>query len=297
MQLRRISATFVVLLYLVSILPPLNGAQASKGGANLTVEEVVKLSQSGFSEDLIVTKIKKNGKAFDLSAEELLELRKVGLSDTIVKFLLDPSQPYSAPAPPPAAPVGSEASVPTAVVPGPPPAKYPDDPLAALVPWEPSLYYFVQEAPAKIEIKMLLGANEGAGLGKILMKKGKMSAYLVGRSSKAKVIEPAPIFYLRLLEGKGIEEVVLVSFDIQGDRREMEMGPGPKQELKAEATRPFEPLLVGPRLYKITTGKLVKGEYLFFLMGSAEPPKGNQGKGYDFAVHEPPKPAKEKNKR
>jgi hypothetical protein len=44
---------------------------------------------------------------------------------------------------------------------------------------------------------------------------------------------------------------------------------------------------VGLRLFKISPSKLGKGEYLFFLVGSAEPPKGNFGKGYDFGIDEP----------
>jgi len=38
---------------------------------------------------------------------------------------------------------------------------------------------------------------------------------------------------------------------------------------------------------RVSTGKLGKGEYLFFLVGSAEPPKGNYGKGYDFGIDDP----------
>ncbi len=76
------------------------GAQSQKGDGPLTVEEVVKLSQIGVSEELIVAKIKKNGKAFDLSTEELVDLKKAGVSDIVIKFLLDPSQPYTPPSAP-----------------------------------------------------------------------------------------------------------------------------------------------------------------------------------------------------
>ena len=99
-----------------------------------------------------------------------------------------------------------------------------------------------------------------------------------------------PVFYLRLGEGKAIEDVVLVVFDRKSDRREIEMGPaGPKPELRAEVMRQFDSLEVGPALFKLTTAKLAKGEYFFFQLGSAEPPKGSYGKGYDFGVDEPGK--------
>ena len=117
-------------------------------------------------------------------------------------------------------------------------------------------------------------------------KKPKAIGYLLGPTAKTRVNEPTPLFYLRLPEGKAIEEVVLVVFAPKKDRRELEIGQTlDKQELKAEAMRPYDSLEVGPRLFRITTmDKLAKGEYLFLLLGSAEPPKGSYGKGYDFGV-------------
>ena len=266
-------------------------AQSPKTGESLTVEEVVNLSKAGFSEEVIITKIRKNGKAFDLNAAELVELKRIGITDAIIKFLLDPSQPYTPPPPPPP-PVSKNSDASGGLPPpAPPPAKhYPPDDFASKVPSEPGLYRFPAEAPVRVDIKILLGTKEDAGLGKVLMKKGKIIAYLVGPASKTRIKEPAPVFYMRLPEGKAIEEVVLVAFDRRADRREIEMGPpGPKQELKAQAMRQFDSLEVGPGLFKLTTAKLAKGEYLFFQLGSAEPPKGSYGKGFDFAIDEPRK--------
>jgi hypothetical protein len=236
------------------------GTPPSNPGVPLSLEDVVKLSQAGVSEDVIITRIKKNGKAFDLSAEELVDLKKAGISETIVKFLLDPSQPYTPPAPPAQAP----------------PAKsYPHDTYASKVPPEPGLYYFRQGVPVKTEIKTLLGENEGAGLGKAL-KKGKLVAYLVGPTATTRVKEQTPVFYVRLPEAKGIEDIVLVALQERNGRRETRIGP--------EDLRQFDSLEVGPRLFKLSTGKLFSGEYLFFLVGSAEPTKGTYGKGWDFGI-------------
>src|SRR5450755_4995385 len=91
---------FVFSMALAAALFGLLSAQTPGSATPLSVEEVVKLCQTGLSEELIVTKVKKNGKAFDLSTEELLELKKSGVSDNIIKYLLDPSQPYSPPPPP-----------------------------------------------------------------------------------------------------------------------------------------------------------------------------------------------------
>ena len=261
--------------------------QQSKTSVPLSVEEVVKMTQAGFTDDVIITRIKKNGKAFDLSTEELLDLKNAGVRDGVITFLLDPSQPYTPPAPPAPPPVVEKPSEKPPEKPAPPavpPKQYPKDPYAAKAPPELGLYKFVSDAPVAIEMKLLLGTKEGAGLGKLLLKKGEVVAYMAGAGSATRTKDPTPRFYLRLPEGKGIEEVVLIALERKADRRVIDMGPGPKQEIKPAAVRQFDSLEVGPHLFRITPGKLAKGEYLFFLLGSAEPPKGSSGKGYDFGV-------------
>ena len=266
------SRSLLALVLLMAALPSQGIAQPVQSSAPLSVEDVVKLSKDGFSEDVIITKIKKNGKAFDLSPDELVELKKLGVADEVIKFLLDPSQPYVPPA-----------RTETAARPRTPGKKYPDDPSASKVPLEPGLYHFSGSAPEPIEIKLLLGETQNAGLGKVLMKKGKTLAYLVGPTSRNRVTETSPVFYLRLPEGKGIEEVLLVAFEPKNGRRELDMGPtGAKPELKAETMRQFDSLEVGAGLFRLTPANLRKGEYMFFLLSTAEPPKGNYGKGYDF---------------
>ncbi len=217
-----------------------------KSDTPLTVEEVVKLSRSGLAEELIVTKIKKNGKAFDLSTEELMDLRKEGVTDTVIKFLLDPSQPYT-----PAPPLG---------LPAPSSGRFADDTYASKVPSEQGLYRFSGDVLQKVETKMLLGQKRGGGL----MKKGSLVAYLIGVTSKTRITEFSPVFYLRLPESKGIEEVVLVRLGQTGDRREIAMGSDPKKEdVQPDAVKQFDTVEVGPHLFRIATDKLVPGEYLF----------------------------------
>lgn len=283
----RLRWVFLAGLALALSIPADAQAQPPNAGS-LTVEDVVNLAKAGVADDVIVIRIRKNAKAFDLNADEILELKRTGVSDTVIKFLLDPSQPYS-PAPPPvSSPARSDP--PGATTPPPAPAKhYPADDHASRVPPEPGLYRFPNDQPAKIDVKILLGVKSGAGLGKVLMKKDKIIGYLVGPAAKTRIPDKAPIFYLRLPEGKAIEEIVLVALDHKSDRREIEMGPAPKQEFKAEALRQFDSLEVGASLFKLTPGKLTKGEYLFFQLGSAEPPKGSYGKGFDFGLDDPHK--------
>jgi hypothetical protein len=255
-----LSYSFLVMAILTSS-PQVTAGQSPNTELPLTVEEVVRLSQAGLPEELIVAKIKKNGKTFDLNKEELLELKKEGVTDTVVKFLLDPSQPYT---PPVQSKAGSQ------------PAKhYPDDVHASKVPPEPGLYYFSGEMPVTIEIKILLGQRVGG-------KKGSTVAYLIGPTAKQRTKQS--VFYMRLPEGKSIEEVVLVVLDRKEGRRELDLGRDSKEEIKPSSVRQFENIEVGERLFRVTTPKLLPGEYLFFLIGSASPAQGNFGKGYDIGI-------------
>jgi hypothetical protein len=289
----KMSLSVKVLVAVLTVTSLVTG-QTDTNSKPFTIGDVVKLCQAGLTDELVITKIKKNNKAFDLSPDELIELRKSGVSDTVIKYLLDPAQPYAPPPPAPAPATAPAAANPTGAPPPPlvPPAPvklYPPDSYAAKIPGEPGVYYIAGGASARVEIRTLLGTKEGPGLGKVLMKKGKAIGYLVGPASKNRMSNPSPTFYIRLPEGKAMEDVALLALDPKNDRREIEMGPpGPKPEIKAEAMRPFDSLEVGAHLFRATAGKLGKGEYLFFLLGSAEPPKGSFGKGYDFGIDAPP---------
>ena len=270
---------FTLVLLLAAALPR-SAAQPAPTTAPLSVEDIVKLSKEGISEDVLIAKIKKNAKAFDLSPDEMVELKKLGITDSVIKLLLDPTQPYVPPPPPQPPP-----PAPKPTVPG---KKYPADAYAVRIPPEPGLYRIFQSAPVQMDLKLFMGQQQGAGLGKVLMKKGKAVAYLAGPSARTRLTDAAPVFYMRMADGKGVEEVLLVALDHKKDRRELDMGPPtPKPELKADTIRPFDSLEVGAGLFRLTPATLVKGEYMFFLIGTAEPPKGNYGKGYDFGM-EPP---------
>jgi len=254
-------------------------AQSPAAEPALTVEEIVKLTHSGFTEEIIVTKIKKNAKAFDLNGDELLDLKRAGVSEEVIKYMLDPSLPYTPPLPPAVGTIAPTKPHETT-------KKYPLDAHANGIPAEAGLYFFPIKngAPARVELKFLLGTETP----KSLLKKKKVAGYLIGQHAKAQLTNSSPTFYVRLPEGKEIEELVLVNFSDKNDRRELELGSGgPAQGLNSEDIRPRDSLEVGPRLFKINTQQLEPGEYLFLFMGSTESAKGIFGKGYDFGVPDP----------
>ena len=78
--------------------------EAQRPVPDLSVEEVTMLVQAGLAEDLVIARIKKHGKAFELTTEQLLLLKKAGVSDNIIRAMLDPQserKPAGAPIPPP----------------------------------------------------------------------------------------------------------------------------------------------------------------------------------------------------
>ena len=130
-------------------------AQSAPAGPALTVEEVLKLWKTNVPEDLIITMIKKNGKAFNLVPEELQELRNAGMSDLVLKFLLDPSIPYAPPAPPTPAPTAARPDSRT------PSKQYPADSNAEKIPADSGLYRISNGSPQKDRYSIAVGSESG----------------------------------------------------------------------------------------------------------------------------------------
>lgn len=248
--------------------------------APLTIEEVVRQTKSGISDELIATNIKKAGRAYDLSTEEILELKRSGVSESIIKILMDPSQPYTPP--PPASPTPSASATPVA-------PRKPMNPLAEKIPPEPGMY--ISDGPQeeefiRLEFKTLTAAKSGKGMAGLItggMKKSPVAGYLVGAHAKTRVSDSSPVFYLRLPEKAAIEEVLLVALTAKPDRRDIDLGSNPSKPVFPVGTvKRYESKELAPGLFRIAVAQLEPGDYIFLLLGSADEKKGIVGKGYDF---------------
>ena len=262
-------------------------APAPAAGSTMTLEEVMTLAKAGVSDEIIITKIRKAGRAFDLTAEEILELKRSGISDAVVQSLMDPSKPYTPPpAPPPpavtAVPAPAEKPAPAVEVP-----KKPKNPLAAKIPPEPGMYWQASDVPDKfsrLEFKTITSSGSAGKLSKLILRKGT-TGYLIGKASKSALPAGPRVFFYRLPEKANVEELVLVALNVKDDRRELEFGPDPaKPAFEAEALKQYSAEEIDTGLYRVTAGTLGSGEYVFFLLGSGEEKKGILGKGYEFGV-------------
>src|SRR5215472_15147535 len=87
-----------------SASPPAFTSALTQAASRLSLTDVVRFVQAGESEEAIIGRIKRNGRTFDLAKDERDELKRDGVSETIIKYLMDPALPYTPPPPTPPSP-------------------------------------------------------------------------------------------------------------------------------------------------------------------------------------------------
>lgn len=257
---------------------------AASAGQTLSLEDVVRMVSARLSEELIVARIKRHNKPFDLSAPEIVELKQSGMSEVVLKYLIDPSQPYTPPAPP-AAPPAAPAAGGGAIAPPPAPAKPPLDPLVLKLPPESGVYWLdATGKPVQLELKPVV-TSKAAGKSKLslgLIKKHAIGS-LAGASAKVTVPANGTKLYLRIQSA--VEDLVLVETEDEKTRRDLDFGPtADKPSFPPKSVRQFESKDVGLGVIRVSLPPLTPGEYLLFILGSGEEKKGTLGKGWDFGV-------------
>jgi hypothetical protein len=110
---------------------PAPASAGSGAQSGLTVAGVVSMLNAGISEDIVLAKIHKSGQTFDLSADDMVALKKAKASDNLIKAMMDATPapapaatPATAPAPPAqAAAQPAPATQPATTQPADPPKK------------------------------------------------------------------------------------------------------------------------------------------------------------------------------
>jgi len=208
---------------------------------------VVEMTRMGLGDEIIIAKIKTTHPKFTLTDNDLVELKQANVSDKVVAAML-------------------EASV-------------------------------LRDARVKIdgnpvEVHTVGQAKAGGRLGSMLtvgIKSTKSKAYLQGQHASV-IVSRNPTIEIELPPKNSIDDYVVVEMDGKGDRRELEVGSGGgtvgfKHGLRADriARTSYDPL--GGRRYKMTVpAGLKSGEYILYVVGSADYDKGIYGMGYDFTV-------------
>jgi hypothetical protein len=252
-------------------------AQKAAPGA-LTIEEVLQLCKTGVAYELVIDIVKRNGRAFDLNADEIVVLKNSGVSETVIKYLVDPSLPYTPAVSPPAA-----SNHPPALT------KPPSDPLALKVPPDSGIFYLSGKDEFRaLDLKPVLPSKKRGKVPSMLsggLLKGHVVGSVIGPNAKTRAAHGPGTFYARLGEKSAIDDFALLNLRRSDSRRDLDFGSkADKPVFPVASLIQFESREVSPGLFRLQVALKNPGEYLFFILGSGDEKKGLLGKGYEFGV-------------
>jgi len=219
------------------------------GQASLEVDNarVVAMTKLGLGDEVIIARIKTSPCKFALSDDDLVALKRAGVSDKVIAAMLEAS-------------VLTKARV-------------------SLDGWP-------------LELRSLAQSKVVGGLGKNLslgIKSTRTKAFLEGRHANVYAASN-PTIILQLPADDSVDNYILVRMASKGDRRELEVAPpsalaGAGARIRTEGAIRTSAKSLGDRRYQLTPAKRLKrGEYMLYILGSADANKGIYGKGYDFTV-------------
>jgi hypothetical protein len=231
------------------LLAALLDGSPARGQTGLAVDNarVIAMTKLGLGDEVIIARIKTSPCRFALTDDDLVALKRAGVSDKVITAML-------------------EASVLTS-----PRVSVDGRPLA---------------------LRSLAQSRVVGGLGKNLslgIRSTKTKALLLGRHANV-YAAPEPNIILELPPEDSVDNYVLVRMASKGDRREIEVAPasagtGSRAGIRSEDAIRMLLQPLGGRRYQLTPAKRLKrGEYLLYVLGSADANKGIYGRGYDFSV-------------
>lgn len=238
----------------------------------LSVDDVIKLSKAGLSDDTIVEKIRKSGQAFDLSPDQMIQLKSAGVSDKVMQAMINPTPPAAA------APATTAA------------AAKPSD-----LPDEIGVYMRRQGTTEWVEVQPEVVNWKTGGVAKSIFSqgivKGDMNGHLEGKTSSTTATTTTE-FMIVAPEGTAITEYELLKLRENGDNREFRTVTGGVFHSSSGATRDvlkFDGKKVAPRHFLMQLSEFLKpGEYGILPPGAVASTNaaGSTGKIYSFKVLE-----------
>jgi hypothetical protein len=202
----------------IAIAAPNDVQDAPKpAGSGLKVSDIQEMVQGGLSEDLVLTALRKENHAFELSPMEMVQLKKGGVSDNIIKVMLDPKASVTLAAPvipvvavtPAVAPSNVTVSLGTAHPSGATPGSGISEAAIAAnannpdAPHDSGIYLYAENDTAKQKVMIPLerastqGTKTGV-LGHVLtygIVKGKTKAVIPGPRASIRSDDLRPVFY------------------------------------------------------------------------------------------------------
>ena len=191
--IRLVTRALLITLFLAPVGPvwgqssaPQSDQGREKGEAQpsttLTVQDVIKLVQAGLPDDLIIAKIRRNNKPYDLSADEILNLKNAGVSANVLKAMIEPQ--VQAPAPQTGGPTTS------APAQGAAPSGVPDEVGVYWAEHSSMLHRIEGLAVSNMRTGSTLASGMTLGL-----KRARINAQLRGARAQLRIKERQPEFY------------------------------------------------------------------------------------------------------
>ena len=269
-------------------------AQDAPAPAGLKVSDVQEMVKGGLSEDLVIAALRKENHAFELSGMQMVQMKKDGISDNIIKVMLDPKASVSAAVPASSAMGIVPGMITTAKPSGATPsagtiddAAHLNDPAAK---HDSGIYLFSsgannQNVMTPLERAATAGTKTGV-LGAAFtygIVKGKTKAVVPGPRASIRSNETKPVFYFyfedksaALGKSRGFGEQTvsnpnqfsLVRFDQKKDTREVVTGTigfaSASTGSEAKENVAFKSERMSPGVYKVMPDADMKpGEYAF----------------------------------
>jgi hypothetical protein len=244
---RRLSKAYVSLFCYVLLVGALSSPFLRAQDSEMTNARVIEMTKLGLGDDIIIARIKTGNCQFALSDNNLAQLKKATVSDKVIAAML-------------------EASVLTK-----PRVSIDGNPV--------ELHTIGQEK---------IGGRLGHAVS-LHIKSVKDKAYLQGQHASV-FASSQPTIQIALPSSSSIDDYIVVRMDGKGDRREVEVASGGgavghKSGIRSDRVMKTSYELVSGRLYKIAVrNSLEHGEYILYIIGSADYEKGIFGRGYDFSV-------------
>jgi hypothetical protein len=251
----------------------------------IQVSDVLEMVQGGLPEDLIIAKLRKDKVAFDLTAQEMVQLKKAGVGDNVIKVMLDPAAVVSAAAP-------------AAPTPAPAPAAAPAPPTAPAAPTSPGpvteIGVYFKKAGAWAELPPEIVTFKTGGVLKTIgtagIVKGDVNGHVNGENSPTQLKTPVTLL-VYTPEGTAITEYQLLLLRDAKDGREFCTVTGGVLHSSSGATHdqvPFEGKKIAPRTWEIELPNISSGNYALLPPASADGTgtSGRAGKVFSFRVIE-----------
>jgi hypothetical protein len=301
------SIYFRILLAIALVLPaaaqqaPAKKTSSSDAKAHsLTVDGVLSMVRAGLSDDVIIARLRKEDKPFDLSPEEMIRLKQGKVSDAVLKVMMDPKAEAYAMSQNPAsgtAPVVVQTPVFAGIASARPSGATPatggnaaGDPNDPMTPHDSGIYLYTKDRDGKPQMVVLerasyQGAKSGGFFGSAMtygLVKAKSRAMINGPHANLRVTEASPTFYFyfddkqaglgKTYFGVGSlsnpNQFVLLKLEVKKSDRETVIGKysawGSSSGSDAGATIPFKAERLRTGLYKVTVDAMPTGEYCFF---------------------------------